>query len=409
LRVEDTIARLCRAAYWDKPRTVPTFVERVPTPHQAERMARAVEFGAALRLSCGMHPLNSCDDHLDIWSLPVDLWQARLPAALRARGPRVETQGEHDWRLCDGAMLGPSGVKMLGDYLATSRVDDDGFRASTPALRLQDMDRDGLRASVISGPSLFGLPIADAALKAECLRASNDWADDVNAHDRSRLCVLPVLPTHRPEAAIAELERVATLGHRGAIISPFELRVADSAWDGLWAAAADTGLPLSFHIGHGTSQVKVAYMSWAMAAFAAVASMQLDEPLAMMIFSGALERHPGLRLVLAECDIGWVPYFVGRMDQAAEKHVPKATDYQLRARPSEIFRRQVFATFEEEPLGPQLIPLLGPDNFMWASDYPHPDSTFPWSVEAIATAFAGLDETVVRKVTADHCRTLYGF
>lgn len=358
-----------------------------------------------------MHPLYSCDDHLDLWTLPVDLWHARMPAALRERAPRVVTQGEYEWWVCDGATLGPSGLKMLGDYNATVRAGlaDDGFRASTPALRLEDMDRDGLAASVIYGPSLFGLPIADQELKAACLRAYNDWAREFNAHDPARLCVLPVLPTHSPAAAVAELERVAALGHRGAIISPFEFRVSDGEWDRLWAAAAATGVPISFHIGHGTSAVRIAYLSWEMAAFAAVAPMQLDEPLAMMIFSGALERHPAMRLVLAECGIGWVPYFVGRMDQAAEKHVPKATDYQLREKPSTIFRRQVYATFEEEPFGPQLIPILGPDNFMWASDYPHPDSTFPHSAGAIAEAFAGLDERLIRKVTADNCRELYGF
>jgi len=358
-----------------------------------------------------MHALYSCDDHLDLWTLPIDLWQARLPAALRERGPRVVTQGEYDWWMCDGSTMGPSGLKMLGDYNATTRagIEDDGFRASTPSLRMQDMDRDGIAASVIYGPSLFGLPIADQELKATCLRAYNDWADDFNAHDRDRLCVLPVLPTHAPAAAIAELERVARLGHRGAIISPFEFRVADAEWDRFWAAAAATCLPISFHIGHGTSSVKVAFQSWEMAAFAAVAPMQLDEPLAMMIFSGALERHPEMRLVLAECGIGWVPYFVGRMDQAGAKHLPKATDYQLKAKPSEIFRRQVYATFEEEPFGPQLIPILGPDNFMWASDYPHPDSTFPHSADAIAEAFAGLDDALVRQVTADNCARLYRF
>ncbi|MDX2170661.1 MAG: amidohydrolase family protein [Deltaproteobacteria bacterium] len=358
-----------------------------------------------------MHPLYSCDDHLDLWTLPVDLWSARLPAAIRERGPRVEQQGDLHWWVCDGAMLGPSGLKMLGDYNATTRagLEDDGFRASTPALRLRDMDLDGLRASVIYGPSLFGLPIADQELKATCLRAYNDWADEFNAYDRNRLCVLPVLPTHSPQAAIGELERVARLGHRGAIISPFEFRVADPAWDGLWAAAAETRLPLSFHIGHGTSYLKVAPGSWELAAFASVAPMQLDEPLAAMIFSGALERHPHMRLVLAESGIGWIPYFIHRMDQTGAKHVPKATDYQIKAKPSEIFRNQVYATFEEEPLGPQLIPLLGPDNFMWASDYPHPDSTFPHSADAIAAAFAGLDESIIRKVTAENCAALYRF
>ena len=69
----------------------------------------------------------------------------------------------------------------------------------------------------------------------------------------------------------------------------------------------------------------------------------------------------------------------------------------------------MYATFEEEPLGPELLPLLGADNFMWASDYPHPDSTFPKSREAIAHAFKGLDPAFVERVTATNCKRLYAF
>jgi predicted TIM-barrel fold metal-dependent hydrolase len=356
-------------------------------------------------------PLYSCDDHLDLWNLPPDVFTPHLPAALRERGPRVVENGGAQWWTCDGAIMGPCGNPMLRSYSAIHRagIEDDGFRAATPSLRLQDMDLDGVHASVIYGPNLFGLPIEDPELKAAALGAYNVWASGFNAHDPRRLCVLPVLPAHSPAAATAELERVAKLGHRGVIISPFEFRCADPEWGPFWDAAAATCLPVSFHIGKGTSQVRVAPQSWELAAFATVGPMQLDEPLAMMIFSGVLERRPSLRLVLAESGIGWMPYFVRRMDATAEKHVPNALDYKLQAKPSEIFARQIYATFEEEPLGPELLPLLGPGNFMWASDYPHPDSTFPHSRDAIAHAFAGLDEAFVRQVTAENCARLYGF
>jgi len=355
------------------------------------------------------HRLYSCDDHVDLWNLPSDLWAGRLPARLRERGPTVVDSGGSRWWTCDGAMMGP--YRLASGYSAIGRagIDDDGSRAAVPHLRLEDMDRDGVHASVIYGPNLFGMPIADPLLKAAVLAAYNDWGTEFNRQAPDRLCVLPVLPTHAPDAAVAELERVAALGHRGAIISPFEFRCTDPEWDRLWSAAEAAAIPVSFHIGHGTSQVRVAPGSWELAAFAAVGPIQLDEPLAMMIFSGVLERHPGLRLVLAESGIGWLPYFVHRMDQTAEKHVAKAQDYRLRAKPSEIFRRQVYATFEEEPLGPSLLPLLGPGNFMWASDYPHPDSTFPRSREAIAEAFAGLDATFVEQVTETNCARLYRF
>jgi len=350
----------------------------------------------------------SCDDHIDLWALPPDLWQARMPAALKAGAPRVVEAGAMKlWKAGD-KILGPSGLAMA-QYSAITRagIEDDGLRASTPDLRLADMDRDGIYSSVIYGPSLLGLQIDDLELKAACLRAYNDWAAEFNAIDRQRLCVLPVLPAHDVDAAVAELERVEKLGHRGAILYCFETRIIDAKWEKLWQAAALHELPISFHIGGGGSLIDLDPQSWKLAAWAAVTPMQMDEPLAAMVFSGALERNPKMRLVLAEAGIGWVPYMVERMDSTYEKHGAAAKDYRIKQKPSEIFRQQVLVTFEEEPLGPKLLPLLGADNVMWASDYPHPDSPFPFSRKAIDEAFAGLDPALRRKATGENCKRLY--
>src|SRR6185436_17521896 len=110
----------------------------------------------------------------------------------------------------------------------------DGFRAGTPKLRLEDMDRDGLAASVIYGPLSLGFPIADPDLQRACYAAWNDWAiDEFNAVDPERLCVLAFLPGSSPVAAAEELERCAERGHRGAIIAAFEVDLGDPSWDRL--------------------------------------------------------------------------------------------------------------------------------------------------------------------------------
>ena len=76
-----------------------------------------------------------------------------------------------------------------------------------------------------------------------------------------------------------------------------------------------TGLPISFHLKGGTSSgLSYRMGEWQSAAFATVLPLQLDEPLATMLFCGALERHPGLTLVLAESGVGWLPYFLARGD-----------------------------------------------------------------------------------------------
>ncbi len=356
-------------------------------------------------------PLYSCDDHLDMWALPPDLWTSRLAAGDRDRGPRVVQSGGVARWMVDDHVLGVSGVPTSGAHSALGRAGlaHDGLRPSQPDKRLVDMDRDGLFASVIYGPSVLGLPIVDQDLKAACWRAWNDFASEFNAHDPRRLAVLPVLPTHSPKAAAAELERVAAAGHRGALMYCFEFACGDREWDRVWATSADTGLPISFHIGGGVSTIPIKQDSWAHLAFSAVVAMQLCEPLATMIFSGALERHPGMRLVMAEAGLGWLPYFVHRMDASTLKRPGVAKDYQLRVMPSEIFRRQVYVTFEEEDDGATFIDMLGADNFMWASDFPHADSTFPESRASIAASFGALSPADCRKITADNCRDLYGF
>ncbi len=283
----------------------------------------------------------SCDDHLDLRAVPPGLWESRLPRVDAERGPHVvERDGESVW-VCEGRVLGGSGNPRGSDLLKSlnaigrAGIDDDGFRAGNPELRLQDMDRDGLSASVIYGPLALGLPIADPVLQTTCYAAWNDWAiEEFNAVAPDRLCALAFLPGHSPEAAAAELERSAALGHRGAIIDVFAVDVGDSGWDRLWAAAEHTGLPVSFHLKGGTSSgLSYRMGEWQSAAFATVLPLQLDEPLATMMFCGALERHPGLTLVLAESGVGWLPYFLAQRGPGVAQ--PPRKDRRLHQHPAQ--------------------------------------------------------------------------
>jgi predicted TIM-barrel fold metal-dependent hydrolase len=358
----------------------------------------------------------SCDDHLDLSAVPPTVWSSRLPSALVERGPHVVDEGKGRQWVCEGRVIGRSGmpknkelVKKLS-AIGRAGIDDDGYRAGTPKLRLEDLDRDGLAASVVYGPLSLGFPITDPALQTATYAAWNDWAaEEFNAAAPDRLCALAFLPFHSAEAAATELERCATIGHRGAIVDAFNIDLGDPAWDRLWSTAESTGLPISFHINGGVSS-KLSYQigKWQSAAFATLLPMQLDEPLATMVFSGALERHPGLRLVLAESGIGWVPYFLTRMDGEWHELGPKL-DYAPTVAPSELVRNQVILTFEQEPRAEDFIPLVGADSCMWASDYPHTDSTFPKSLQAITESLGTLPADDIRKITATNCARLYGF
>ena len=358
----------------------------------------------------------SCDDHLDLRAVPPTLWESRLPAALREVGPRVvERDGERVW-VCEGRVLGGSGnppdATLLRSLNAIGRagIDDDGYRAGNAALRLQDLDRDGIAASVVYGPLALGLRMDDPELMDAGYAAWNDWAvEEFGAVAPDRLSALAFLPSHAPAAAAAELERCAGIGHRGAIIDVFAIDPGDPAWDRLWGAAADTGLPVSFHLKDGTSSgLRYQVGKWQSAAFATVLPLQLDERIAIVLFSGVLERNPGLTLVLAESGLGWLPYFLARSDLEWRELGPKL-DYAPKVPPSELFRDQVYATFEEDAHAELFVPMLGADRCMWASDYPHTDSTFPESQRAIAETLGGLPDADRHLVVAGNCARLYGF
>jgi predicted TIM-barrel fold metal-dependent hydrolase len=176
-------------------------------------------------------------------------------------------------------------------------------------------------------------------------------------------------------------------------------------WDPLWAAAQAHNLPLSLHIltgrkgsGIGASVMK-SYPSL---------PHSIERSLSDLIFGGVLERFPKLQLVSAENDIGWIGHYLQRMDHAYEKYQYLEKTTVIPEPPSFYFKRQVHATFQDDRIGVLTREYAGVDNLMWASDFPHSDSTWPRSKEVIARDFAGVPDNETQKIIADNCAALYG-
>ncbi len=127
-----------------------------------------------------------------------------------------------------------------------------------------------------------------------------------------------------------------------------------------------------------------------------------------MIFSGVLERFPRLKFVSAENEVGWLPFFLQKLDQAQEEY-RYLYPAPLALRPSEYFRRQVFATFIDDPVGVATREFIGVENIMWSSDYPHTVSTWPHSREVVERDFKDVPETDKRRIVRENVAQLYGF
>ena len=219
-----------------------------------------------------------------------------------------------------------------------------------------------------------------------------------------------------PQLAAAELRRAAKLGLRGGelAVSTAVVPLWDRAWDDLWAASDECGMPISFHTTglqlkqHSDPELNKEYESQRIGTFVCTFQIAGSEYLAAIIFSGALERYPGMKFVLGECGVSWIPYMLARMD---EEYDDLTRLHGLAPRkPSDYWYRQGYSTFQHEvTLVPDIVRMVGADNIMWGSDYPHPDGIWPDSREFIEKDLALLDERTIRKLTCENAGKLYGF
>ena len=78
-------------------------------------------------------------------------------------------------------------------------------------------------------------------------------------------------------------------------------------------------------------------------------------------------------------------------------------------RPIEYVRRNVYFTYINEPDAVQNREIIGVDNLMWASDYPHSEGTYPYTTEGLRVAFAGMDPAEVQRMVGTTAAEFYGF
>ncbi|MEJ0069061.1 MAG: amidohydrolase family protein [Pseudomonadota bacterium] len=245
------------------------------------------------------------------------------------------------------------------------------------------------------------------------LRIYNQWLAGFCRSHPERFAGLACIPSHDMDAAVAEIHRVAKQGAvRGLDIANRRGMTAlwDPWWNPMWDAAAEVGLPVHFHTVGGTlpdyQNMPPKVGRAAHATFISSFQLHMAELLMAAIFSGVLERHPKLKLVIGESGTGWIPYVLDHMDLEWEDQYQ---DLDLTMKPSEYWRRQCYATYQSDRIGVKLIDELGEDNVMWGSDFPHPDGIWPDSQDYIARELGHLPAPQRRKIVRDNAAKLYGF
>lgn len=363
----------------------------------------------------------SADSHV---SEPPDLWVERVEKKYRDRAPRlvINPPGlEGAYFLYEGYEPHPIGIGLgagkspeeLAEFLTKGTYADARPGGWDPAERLKDNALDGVEADVLYttlGFRIFWLK--DAGLQQDCFRVYNDWLAAYCSYAPTRIAGLALISLYDPREGVEELVRCAKMGLKGAMIwcsPPEDQPYSSEVYDPFWAAAQEVQMPISLHAITGMGResqwnagIKERYMR------STVLPHEVERSFSVLIFSGVLERFPNLKIVSAENNCGWLPYYLQRMDNAFVRG-RYASGYKLSLKPSEYFRRQMYCTYIDDYIGVANRHFIGVDQIMWSSDYPHQASSWPHSRDVVARDFKDASAEDRFKITRGNVARLYGF
>jgi predicted TIM-barrel fold metal-dependent hydrolase len=339
----------------------------------------------------GAYPIISADSHI---TEPPNTYLDHIDPTYRATAPHMVDGGADvgDLFVIDGmkrpvamGLVAAAGKPAEEIRVMGVKFDDLHKGGSDPEARLADQDRDGVAAEIIYptvGMVLCNHP--DGDYKKACFDAYNRWIAEYCGAHPDRLIGCGQTAMRSPEEGIADLERIKALGLRGVMMPGQPANDADyddPVYDDFWRAAIDLQLPLSFHILTTRSEHT---RGPKMNSFLSVVR-GCQDIMGMLVLGGVFERHPRLKIVCVEADAGWVPHFMYRMDHAYNRHrywLPAGQ--QLTRMPSEYFAEHIYVTFQDDWTAFSHADSMNWHRLMWANDFPHSDSTWPWSQEMLA-------------------------
>jgi predicted TIM-barrel fold metal-dependent hydrolase len=282
---------------------------------------------------------------------------------------------------------------------------------------LKAMDLEGVDATVIfptTGMLAIGMrpDEIEPDFAAAITRAYNDWLYDFCQADPKRLFGAAMVSVHTIENAVAETRRtIDELGFRSVLIRPNLVHGRnwyDPYYEPLWSLIEELDVPLTFHEGIGATLPHSGDCFRGNLFLHHVACHPMEMMLATMSFCGGgiLEKHPKMRVAFLEGNVGWLPWLLDRLDEHYEIQYG-VNRVMLPHKPSEYFKRQCYTSLDADERGnARVIEEIGDANFVFSTDFPHPDAKFP---RAVATFLKeDIPDEKKRLILWDNCRRLYG-
>ena len=347
----------------------------------------------------------------DYISIPNNPKRSRNVAVMALAGTRLDyatpPPREHASKPGAGSIQDPEiQAYFTGGYAAMRPGLTDGAR------RPDDQDIDGVSAEILY-PGWFPMfSLTNLDLLVALQRNYNNWMHAQSVASNGRLVGLAALPVQLPEVAVAELERVIKLGYKGIVIpsnAPRGRRYSDEEYDPMWAMAEEAGLPVAFHVAcmsHAPDWLKASADRDPIVAYAGSPALIHDTMVELMV-RGVCAKFPDLKFVLAEFNAGWIAHWLDKVQQGWAREYAKDASSTPPVDVMEIWKRQFFATIEDDTAALGTRELIGEECLLWGSDYPHTDSTWPCSTQVLDEMFEDYSAETKDKITRTNVANLY--
>jgi predicted TIM-barrel fold metal-dependent hydrolase len=350
---------------------------------------------------------------------PEGLWHSILPSKLADRMPRSERVSDNEEIV---HVDGTSFRRQLPSIL-TKKDDKSGLTISelvnrAPGARdlherVKDLDSEGIWGEVIyASLGLWETLIQDRELVRAAAHAENEWkVAEIQGLAPDRLVPAATIPLLDVDAAVAELQHAADLGlHVASLPTGVPEGVDDwnrDSWEPLWAAAEEAVMVLGFHIGSDSNMDVVMFRGPGGAVLNYVETTYGGQRLASkLVSSGALDRHPTLKVLISEGGATWVPFMGDRMNEGYRQHGMFVRPT-LSMLPKEILYRQVYASFQHDQSAPAALWAMGYQNVLWGSDYPHIEGTFGHTQKTLHELFDDVAPDVSERIRCGTFKELF--
>ena len=357
----------------------------------------------------------------------------------RDRLPRMEVHADgSQWLITEGnrpqRVRGASGAPKQGDEsaeksggmaMATSPLDEEDVLRNSSGRnieqRLADNAADGVDVELMfPNRGLLNWASPDPVFAMAMCRQWNRWVHGFCGEhmlgSAPRILPTACIASGDQDGAMQEIRWAADHGFRAVclgnsvIYGPKEygkLEYNNPSFEPMWSLLEDTGLVVTFHVSTGRDPRAVGGNGGAIINYVCHSMETTLEPLVQMIASGVFERHPHLHAGLVESGIGFVPWLIETMDHAHRAHHFWVRPT-LNALPSFYFRRNCFATFQDDAAGLRFAEdydLTG--NLLWANDYPHHEGSWPHSAQAVERTMGNLSDESRAKILGLNAARLF--